>query len=390
MQLLADWREPVARRGSLTPAQLVQLTPLEAMIHTSIGKTPVLDVDRFPWGDPQTGRIFLLGDACHATAPNIAQGAGLCMEDASQLASLLSQHLAPHQTFNFSSSHQDIFDHKKEEKEKEGKEKEGKEEEEKEKEGKQKEGKQKEEEKERKEKEEEKEEKVEKRLKTVLKKYQDIRQPRALQVQGTADWIALIGQLPFPLSFLRDLVCLIGANIPLFATIQKAIFERVLSRALGGNESQMTWIPPSARFVSRSASPSSSASQSISNWLLHEKEIDDRIGDDGKPVDKEWLENLPMGEGSLLSMKEVSSVYRRYWIEPQQREIMQSSDRWRRGPLRGRGWVRTHFSGPSSSLFSPLLSQLVHFPDTHKQKTEFELLMEEGNQTDEDDGEERK
>ena len=49
--------------------------------------------DRFPsvtksWAD---GHVTLLGDSCHATMPNIGQGAGLAFEDGYELAKILEK-----------------------------------------------------------------------------------------------------------------------------------------------------------------------------------------------------------------------------------------------------------------------------------------------------------
>ena len=60
---------------------LVNSTPASSIIETPIHKV----ILNGRWGS-NNGRVVLLGDACHATAPNLAQGAGLAIEDSIQLA----------------------------------------------------------------------------------------------------------------------------------------------------------------------------------------------------------------------------------------------------------------------------------------------------------------
>jgi 2-polyprenyl-6-methoxyphenol hydroxylase-like FAD-dependent oxidoreductase len=70
----ADWHEPVR--------QIIDATPDDAILYNDI-------IDRPPsnhWGD---GRVTLLGDAAHATTPNMAQGACMAIEDAVVLADCL-------------------------------------------------------------------------------------------------------------------------------------------------------------------------------------------------------------------------------------------------------------------------------------------------------------
>jgi 2-polyprenyl-6-methoxyphenol hydroxylase-like FAD-dependent oxidoreductase len=47
---------------------------------------PLDEVDQIPW---HRGRVVLIGDAAHAMAPTMAQGAALAMEDAIVLAEML-------------------------------------------------------------------------------------------------------------------------------------------------------------------------------------------------------------------------------------------------------------------------------------------------------------
>ncbi|KAH9259571.1 hypothetical protein BASA81_001992 [Batrachochytrium salamandrivorans] len=73
------WRCDAVKAGEL-------IACTEHIIRTDITKVP--NVTGFPWSSA-SGRVVLLGDAAHATSPNIAQGAGLCMEDAMVLANAL-------------------------------------------------------------------------------------------------------------------------------------------------------------------------------------------------------------------------------------------------------------------------------------------------------------
>lgn len=53
-------------------------------------RTDIFDVDPLP--SFVKGRVVLLGDAAHAVTPDLGQGAGLAIEDAAVLASLLGRH----------------------------------------------------------------------------------------------------------------------------------------------------------------------------------------------------------------------------------------------------------------------------------------------------------
>lgn len=61
---------------------LIENTSIEHLMRTDIWKVPTLP----KWHEKQA---ILIGDACHATAPNLAQGAGLSIEDALDLANHL-------------------------------------------------------------------------------------------------------------------------------------------------------------------------------------------------------------------------------------------------------------------------------------------------------------
>ena len=65
-------------------AKLIDSTNSKDILRTDIYKIPVLS----KWSE---GRIVLLGDSVHATSPNLAQGAGLAIEDAMQLARDIDQ-----------------------------------------------------------------------------------------------------------------------------------------------------------------------------------------------------------------------------------------------------------------------------------------------------------
>jgi 2-polyprenyl-6-methoxyphenol hydroxylase-like FAD-dependent oxidoreductase len=64
----------------------MNVTPNE--IHFS----PLHQVDQSPW---HRGRVVLIGDAAHAMAPTMAQGAALAMEDAIVLSDLLASEPDP-------------------------------------------------------------------------------------------------------------------------------------------------------------------------------------------------------------------------------------------------------------------------------------------------------
>lgn len=82
LRMFEGWRGP----SNLSISDLIRATPGDTILRTDISKVP--NVASFDWHGEQ-GRVVLLGDACHATAPNIAQGAGLSIEDAIDLASRL-------------------------------------------------------------------------------------------------------------------------------------------------------------------------------------------------------------------------------------------------------------------------------------------------------------
>jgi len=77
LRLYKDWPEAVLR--------IIEATPEEAVLRNDI-------IDRKPIKRWSEGRVVLLGDAAHATTPNMGQGACMALEDALVLAQLLAHH----------------------------------------------------------------------------------------------------------------------------------------------------------------------------------------------------------------------------------------------------------------------------------------------------------
>lgn len=63
-------------------ASVIEATPADALIHHTVRDLQPINT----WG---RGRVFLLGDAAHATTPNLGRGSGVAMLDAVTLAGLL-------------------------------------------------------------------------------------------------------------------------------------------------------------------------------------------------------------------------------------------------------------------------------------------------------------
>lgn len=63
---------------------MIDSTPAETILRTDIRK--IEGVTKFPWSSVNQ-RAVLLGDSANATAPNLAQGAGLAIESAWDLFS---------------------------------------------------------------------------------------------------------------------------------------------------------------------------------------------------------------------------------------------------------------------------------------------------------------
>eukprot|EP01038_Epipyxis_sp_PR26KG_P012520 gene12520-16792_t len=87
-ELIKNWKPIKTESGdvSVNYEKLIDLT--SKIIRTDIAK--IENVEKFPWTSKDC-RIVLMGDAAHATTPNIAQGAGLCIEDAACLVSKLNR-----------------------------------------------------------------------------------------------------------------------------------------------------------------------------------------------------------------------------------------------------------------------------------------------------------
>lgn len=68
--------------GGYAPAALEQITKPEQLIHNDLAELP-----KHPWFK---GRVLLIGDAAHATTPNMGQGAAMAIEDAAVLCEMLS------------------------------------------------------------------------------------------------------------------------------------------------------------------------------------------------------------------------------------------------------------------------------------------------------------
>jgi 2-polyprenyl-6-methoxyphenol hydroxylase-like FAD-dependent oxidoreductase len=83
--LFGDFAEPV-------PSILGGLDGFDAIHFAPIGEI-ALD----SWG---RGRVVLLGDAAHATSPNMAEGASMALEDALVLAEMLGTHGSPEQSLS--------------------------------------------------------------------------------------------------------------------------------------------------------------------------------------------------------------------------------------------------------------------------------------------------
>jgi FAD-dependent urate hydroxylase len=79
-----DLRELFAGYADPVPAALDRLGDPEAAYESWIEEAVP--------PDPPTGRVVLVGDAAHATAPNMAQGAAMAVEDALVLAEELTTH----------------------------------------------------------------------------------------------------------------------------------------------------------------------------------------------------------------------------------------------------------------------------------------------------------
>jgi 2-polyprenyl-6-methoxyphenol hydroxylase-like FAD-dependent oxidoreductase len=84
----------LARARGLHPhvCTLIEATPPENMLHTDISDLPALA----HW---HTGGVALLGDAAHATTPNLGQGGCQAMEDGYVIAQCLAEEATPAAAF---------------------------------------------------------------------------------------------------------------------------------------------------------------------------------------------------------------------------------------------------------------------------------------------------
>lgn len=170
LDLIQNWKPISSHSGEIVVnyEELIHLT--QHILRTDIAK--IKNVEQFPWTS-RDNRVVLMGDSAHATAPNIAQGAGLCIEDAAYLASHLNRVDYLH----------------------------------------------------------------------GLSEYERDRKPRAKTVQRIADLIATIGQIQNPLlRRLRDGIMHAAAHLT--PSLQRLIFEYVVSYSLGGSKRAIYWQTP--------------------------------------------------------------------------------------------------------------------------------------------------
>jgi 2-polyprenyl-6-methoxyphenol hydroxylase-like FAD-dependent oxidoreductase len=75
------FRTRFAGFGGFAPAALEQVIRPEQLIHNDLEEMP-----KHPWWK---GRVLLIGDAAHATTPNMGQGAAMALEDVGVLCEML-------------------------------------------------------------------------------------------------------------------------------------------------------------------------------------------------------------------------------------------------------------------------------------------------------------
>ncbi|WP_241480321.1 DUF4166 domain-containing protein [Legionella norrlandica] len=178
--LVKGWKPIRTESGDIAVdyEELINLT--HKILRTDIAK--IKGVEQFPWTS-KDNRVVLMGDSAHATAPNIAQGAGLCIEDAACLASKLNR-----------------IDYLQ-----------------------------------------------------GISEYERERKPRAKTVQNIADFIALIGQVNNPLlRKLRNGV--MGAATTYLPSLQRGMFEYLVSFSLGGSTKSNYWPVPRLSITDDSSS----------------------------------------------------------------------------------------------------------------------------------------
>ena len=76
LDIFGNWHHPIKA--------LIESTPADVILHNDIS-------DFTPMNEWSVGRIILLGDAAHATTPNMGQGACMAIESADVLAQCLAQ-----------------------------------------------------------------------------------------------------------------------------------------------------------------------------------------------------------------------------------------------------------------------------------------------------------
>lgn len=193
--LLQGWRSPrlgPAPGRQLDIAELVRLTDADSILRTDIYKLP--GVTRFAWRNAP-GNVVLLGDACHATAPNLAQGAGLSIEDGAELAFQLDRACrASRRARGDEEAHHAAW---------------------------------------------------RRELRAAIDRYETARKPRARTVQTLADAIAIAGQLRAPFASLRDAA--MKLSVALLPGTTARVFESVVARSTGGGRRRVTWEHPGVR-----------------------------------------------------------------------------------------------------------------------------------------------
>lgn len=86
--LVKTWKPIYTPTGEEAVNYEILMNLTHEILRTDIEK--IREATQFPWIS-QDKRVILMGDAAHAIAPNLAQGAGLCMEDAACLAARLNR-----------------------------------------------------------------------------------------------------------------------------------------------------------------------------------------------------------------------------------------------------------------------------------------------------------
>ena len=196
---------------------LLAVTPAATILRTDIHKVPA--VTHYPWSHCG-GRIVLLGDACHATAPNLAQGAGLAIEDGCDLAFLLHRCAAAAPTA-LTSPRQRMMEKGRDEgatrrdEEEEGGDRSASSWAE--------------------------EAAFDAHLSTAVGVYERERKGRAAVVQGMADAVATAGHLVGPAAVLRNGVMFVTRH--LMPSWQSRVFEAFVSFSLGGTARRLHWVP---------------------------------------------------------------------------------------------------------------------------------------------------